>query len=635
MNSIRKTEQLRPVDYAQGDRQTERSRSLLTTEKTNKIIHIPTEKTVKRFIKLKTGFLLSAFLFGLLLQAQVRPFHIFDNNMVLQRDKPVKVWGLAAPQEKVTIEFGGQVKSVVTNKLGEWSVHLDPMPASATPREMKVSGKASSVRFNNVLVGDVWVLGGQSNMEFDLARIFHGDVEILSANFPQIRLMTIPSSANLKPKRDFERINEYDSWYDRYDKKGYWFICSPETVPTFSGMGYIFGRRLYMASQVPIGLVDASLGGTTVEAWISPQTLANMPENGPLLKQWNDKVAAYDPDADLKEKIKNWEIRSAARVKEGLEPAPKPTEPSPYPAYDRNFPGSSYTGMLSVIAGLTVKGAVFHQGYNNALEDSRPKQYAANFKALINDWRTTFNDVNLPFGIIEFSAGGEPQTLENFEVRMLDPSPNIREGQFKAFKELPHTGYVCSYDQQVNWYHPQKKAEAAERMARWALSTQYGFDLTWEPALCKNVERLKDKIIITFDKEVKSSDDRPIEGFAIAGGDRHFFPAKAAYVKTQDEKGQPVFDKKKIEVWNNLCADPVEVRYAWARNPLGNLVNADKPIIPVPLFRSDTWAYPEAPYLPDEYAAHRANMKMLRKQAEEMAQARIISEAKMVLKEKQ
>lgn len=568
------------------------------------------------------------------LTAQVRPAHIFDNNMVLQRDKPVRIWGSANPQEKVKIEFGGQVKSAVADKQGEWSVYLDPMPVNAQPGEMKVSGKSSSVQFTNVLVGDLWILGGQSNMEFDLARIFHGDVEILSAHFPNIRLMTIPGSADLKPQKDFDRINEYDGWYERYDKKGYWFICSPETVPTFSGLGYIFGRRLYMASQVPIGLIDVSLGGTTVEAWLTPESLAAMPENSSLLKQWNDKVAAYDPVENLNAQVRNWEKDSAARVKEGQKPEPKPVKPSPGPAFDRNFPGSSYTGMVAVIAGLTVKGVVFHQGYNNALEESRPKMYASNFKALIKDWRGTFNDKDLPFGIIEFSAGGEPQTLDNYELRMIDPAPYIREGQFKAFLDVPHTGYVCSYDQQVNWYHPQKKVEAGERMARWALATQYGFDLVWEPAVCKGIERLKDRIVVTFSKEVKTSDDRPVEGFCIAGSDRHFFPAKAAYVKTKDENGKPVDDRTRIEVINNLVTDPVEVRYAWARNPLGNLVNSECPIIPVPLFRSDNWDYPEAPWLPDDYAAHRASLKTLRKQALEMARARIMMEAEMTVNEK-
>jgi len=256
-----------------------------------------------------------------------------------------------------------------------------------------------------------------------------------------------------------------------------------------------------------------------------------------------------------------------------------------------------------------------------------------NFKALIADWRKTFNDQELPFGIIEFSAGGEPQTLDNYELRMIDPAASIREAQFKAFQDLSSTGYVCSYDQQVNWYHPQKKVEAGERMARWALTTQYGFNLEWEPAICKDIERLKDKIIITLSKEVKTSDDRPVAGFCIAGSDRHFFPAKAAYAKKTNEKGEPVDDKKRIEVWNNLTVDPVEVRYAWARNPLGNLVNSECPIIPVPLFRSDNWDYPEAPYLPDEYSVHRASLKLLRKQAQEMARLRIIREAERTLEE--
>ena len=148
---------------------------------------------------LRTILLLLISLFSQTLQAQVRPAHIFDNNMVLQRDKPVKVWGMAAPQEEIKIEFAGQSKTAIANALGEWFTYFEVMSANALPQDMKISGKESAVEFTNVLVGDVWVLGGQSNMEFDLARIFNGDAEILSANFPKIRLMTIPSSANKKP----------------------------------------------------------------------------------------------------------------------------------------------------------------------------------------------------------------------------------------------------------------------------------------------------------------------------------------------------------------------------------------------------------------------------------------------------
>ena len=540
------------------------------------------------------SILLFSAISNLQLYSQVLPAHIFDNNMVLQRGKPVRIWGTAQSREKIKVEFAGQIKTTTADDQGNWIVFLDPMTASSEPRVMKVSARSGNVSFSNVLVGDLWVLGGQSNMEFDLARIFHGDVEILSAHYQGIRLMTLPSSANLEPKKDFDRINEYDSWYDRFDKKGYWFICSPETVPTFSGLGYVFGRRLYTASQVPIGLIDVSLGGTTVEAWLKPETLAKMAENRLLLKQWNDKVVA-------------WDSASSA----------------PNPLYDRNFPGSSYTGMIAPIAGMTVKGIIFHQGYNNALEDARPDLYSLNFQTLIQDWRDAFMDPELPFGIIELSAGGEPQTLDNYELRMIDPAPAIREGQLKAFLDIKNTGFASAYDQQVNWYHPQKKVELGERMARWALKTQYGFDITWEPSRILKTEIVGDSLVVTFSKEVKTSDDRPIEGFCLSGPDHHFYPSKASYWSYLDEKGQKVDDKTKVVVWNRLVDNPVALRYAWARNPLGNLVNQDCPLIPVPLYRSDSWNYPEAPFEPDAYAVHRTNLRAMRKIALEQARDRI------------
>jgi hypothetical protein len=139
---------------------------------------------------------------------------------------------------------------------------------------------------------------------------------------------------------------------------------------------------------------------------------------------------------------------------------------------------------------------------------------------------------------------------------------------------------------------------------------------------------------VTFNKEVKSSDDRPLEGFSIAGADQHFYPAKAEYVKVENEKGQKVNDKKRVVVWNELVVDPLALRYAWARNPLGNLVSDADRIIPVPLFRTDHWDYPEAPYLSGEFEAYRIKQKKLQQEAEELARIRIIQEAEILLKEK-
>ena len=560
------------------------------------------------------------------LSAQViKPAHIFSDNMVLQREKPVKIWGWSPPQMNLNVEFAGQIKSCSSNEKGEWMVMFDPLKASSDPRELKISGKNDMVVFKNVLVGDVWVLGGQSNMEFDLYRIFQGDVEVASANFPEIRLMSVPRATGPETRKDFEALDEYDSWFGESEIKGRWLICSPETVRKFSGLGYIFGRRLYMATRIPIGLIDVSVGGTTVEAWLSPEILSQTPEDRELLKMWKDKLDEYNPEKDLQQKIENWKKRSEIRKKQGLEVGPKPTEPSPSPDQDRNYPGSSYKGMLAPFAGLTVKGILFHQGYNNALGDARPRLYAINFAALITDWRNAFRDKELPFGIIEFSAGGEPQTYDNYDVSMLNPSPFIREGQFKAYKESKNVGYVCAYDQQVNWYHPQKKVAVGERIARWALSEQYGMDIGWEPALCVNIEKKNDQIIVTFNKEVKTTDDRPIEGFALAGKDRHFYPAAAEYLMTgKDKREQPVYDKSKLVVRSDDVPEPAEVRYAWARCPLGNLVNntLTERIIPVPLFRSDNWDYPEAPYSQEMMDEYKQKMRDLQQEAKKWDESR-------------
>lgn len=517
--------------------------------------------------------------------AQLRVHHIFDNNMVLQRDKPVRVWGWGEPEKSVKLFFAGQEKEGVIDPEGSWELFLEAMPVGKEGRIFKVTSEGEAVVYQNVLVGDVWILTGQSNMEFDLARIYHGDEEVASANFPLIRLMTIPAKASPTPVNDFDRLNEWDGWHGRYDLKGYWFVCSPETVPTFSGMGYIFGRRLFMASQIPIGLVDASWGGTTVEAWVTREQLMEVPENAGLLKLWDERI-----------------------------------KKDPAKANDRNNPGAAFHGMMGVFGGLTVKGMIFHQGFNNALGDSRPKLYARNLQLMIKEWRKTFRDEKLPFGIIELSAGGQPQTLDNFALRMLDAGTFIREAQLKAYLDLPAMGFVAAYDEQVNWYHPQKKVELGERMARWALASQYGFDFGWEPALPISIEINPESMIISFDKEILVPDGRPVEGMALAGKDQKFYSAQAEYLVTgKDDKSKDILDRTKLVVSCKKVRKPVACRYAWARNPLGNLTNAAhyERVIPVPPFRTDKWDWPEAPFAEnntDEFKAHREILREMRQQ---------------------
>ena len=508
----------------------------------------------------------------------------FGDHMVLQREKPVKIWGTAPAKDTVEVSFANQVQTAYADDQGLWHVFLDPLTACRTGQTLKVTCKQEAVLLQDVLVGDVWLLTGQSNMEFDLARIHQGDAEIVSAHYPEIRLLTMPAKADPEPQRSFLRMNEWDGWYGRYDIKGFWLICSPETVPTFSALGYVFGRRVHMASQVPIGLVDISWGGTTIEGWISHEWLLKVPENQGLLDLWEERIR-QDPEK----------------------------------AFDRNNPGASYNGMMVPLKGMALKGIIWHQGFNNALGDSRPKLYTKNLQLMIELWRDFFNDSELPFGIIELSAGGSPQTLDNFHEMAQDAGTFIREAQLQAYKDLDHVGFVAAYDEQVNWYHPQRKEELAERMARWALKEYYGFDLGWEPALVVSAEQQSGKFIVEFSKEVIVPDGRPIEGMALAGKNRVFYPAKASYLVTgKDDRNQDIIDRKIVVVSCDQVPNPQALRYAWARNPLGNLTNAEmaERVIPVPAFRTDSWEWPEAPFVEgntEAYKAHRQKLQEMKK----------------------
>lgn len=574
--------------------------------------------------------------------AELHVHRLFDNNMVLQRDQPVKVWGRAEAGSAVSVRFAEQQKETQTGDDGAWSILLDPMPASSEGRVLTVTAGADVVAFNNVLVGDVWLCGGQSNMELSLERIYQGDIEIASARHDQIRLMTIPVGATPEQQTDFARLNEFNSWTGQHEHKGSWLLCSPETSKMYAALGYIFGRRLHLASGVPIGLIDNSVGGTTVEGWTSRASLEKIPAAVGLLTDWDAKIAAWDSEQDLADRIQRWEQDTQRRKERGEKPNPnaKPDNLRPGPAFDRNNPGASYNAMLASLAGFRIKGAIFHQGYNNALGDSRPNLYAQTFQAMIADWRAAFDDDELPFGIIELCAGAEPQTLDNFEVRMIDAGPFIREAQFKAYRDLKNIGWASAYDVQVNWYHPHAKILLAERLARWALGTQYNMSFGHEPAQVVDSSSDSpeaDRMVITFDREVTVVDGRPIAGMAIAGDDQRFYPAQARFaVKKKDDRGRDVLDFARIEVWSPLVKAPIAVRYAWARCPLGNLTNRDhmEKIIPVPSFRTDNWLRPDAPF-GDDRGETRRQLNESRKQAEADAKDRRLREAQLIIKELQ
>jgi sialate O-acetylesterase len=523
--------------------------------------------------------------------------NLFQSNMVVQRDKPMPLWGWASPGESITVSFGGNNKSATAAADRSWKVELPTLPASAEPRTITVQGKDSKIELTNILVGDVWLLGGQSNMEFEIAKLEEGPLEIISANFDQIRLFTVPQQNGPETKKAFPRQYQWSSFFSRHFRQGYWDVCSPDTVTEMSGIGYVFGRRLHMATRVPIGLVDVSRGGTSLMTWTPIEVLRKIdtPEVKNTLEEWDKKVAEFDPKKDLESRLKQYNDRIAAMKAQGRPiPADRrpPTDLQPGPAADMNRPGSLFAATLATIAGLPVKGALWHQGYNDALMPNGHKMYARVFPEMIKAWRAAFNDPAMPFGIITQETQDQPQTLENFLPPMVDEGNYIREVHYQTFLNLrkagdKNIGYASSFDQHRAWYHPQLKIAVGERIAKWALATQYGKNIRWLPPQLQEVTAGKGKLILKLDTWAIPFHDGPIQGFAIAGKDGRFQPAKAEWLDKNSGQGQPDWERSTIVLSSDLVPEPVYFRYAWARNPLETLKSSDLSNLPFDTQRND------------------------------------------------
>ena len=584
--------------------------------------------------------------------------NVFHSNMVLQRDKPLNIWGWAEPGEKVAVAFAGQEVPAQAAADRSWQVTVKPVPANNAPQTLTVRGKSATLELTNILVGDVWILGGQSNMEFPISRVDDGELEIVSANFPQIRLLTMPVGKGFNSVRSFERLHEWSDWSSEHFRKGDWDVCSPETVTEFSAIGYIFGRRLSMATGVPIGLIDASIGGTTVETWTPEDVLRKIEgaETLAMLKEWDDKIATFDPQADLKARVAAYENRMRNLQAKG-QPIPadskQPSDVRPGPIADMNRPGCRYASVIQPLRGLAVAGAVFHQGFNNCFNGSAgARMYYQVFGKMIAAWRTNFYDAKLPFCIISLCTAGEPQTAENFLAPMYDAGAYIREAQYRTFLDLrragdKNIGFASSSDLRKSWYHPQIKIPAGERAAKWALVTRYGLlkgrdaDDYWLPPTVEKAEAAGGSIRLTMSTEVKTRDDSDgkMLGFAIAGEDRRFYPADANWFTdgTKNNRNRVEYEKNILVLTNRFVPAPVHYRYAWARNPMGNVVNNQG--VALAGQRSDDWILEETPVkiatpkdMPED-AVRRQVGNQLRKELERDDLVRRLKEAEATIAE--
>lgn len=578
--------------------------------------------------------------------------NVFQSGMVLQRDKPCRIWGWADPGQKVSVTFADKESMAIAGRDRRWEVLLPALSISGESRTLVARTDSETVELNDVLVGDVWILGGQSNMEFELAKVENGNLEIISANYPKIRILTLPYAQGPDKQKGFPRLHQWSDWSRRHFRKGDWNVCTPEIAKELSAIGYVFARRVHQASSVPIGVIDASRGGTTVETWTPLPVLQEITAASVQgkIEEFEQSVSNWDPQADLVARVKQHEAKLQRLAKEGREVSDAerqpPTDLRPGPIGNHNYPGHCYAGMIAPLEGLSVKGVIFHQGYNNAFDGTLGAElYREIFPKMIQSWRQAFRDTEMPFGILSLCTDGNPQTLDDYCEKMFNAGIDIRAAQYSTFLDFyqngdENIGFVSTYDLRRRWYHPQLKLPAGERIARWALATEYGFErqIEWLPPILIKMEQIENGLELTFNRDVGDPEDGKIRGFAIAGVDRRFHPADAEYaVRGKNDRGQVQYDKKRLVLSSQMISKPIHYRYAWGRNPLANLQATGNKDLPFATQRSDTWVMEEVPLgvlgeqvtLPISRADRGKILQVLRQQDED----RLRMQAQSTLKE--
>jgi len=562
----------------------------------------------------------------------LRVHNIFGSNMVIQRDKPITIWGWAETGRKVSVQLG-QAKAEATagGEAGRWEVIFPARQADATGQKLTVTSGDKIIEMDNILIGDVWVMNGQSNMAFGLGKVDDGDLEMAQANLPLLRHFRIG------PNESYELQTDLPS-----EKVAGWTVCDPKTAGDISAIGYAFASRVQRALGIPIGVIDNARGGASIESLVPRHKFADHPLAARYAEWVEQRRKDFDWDAAVNKLAVQWEKNAAIARQKGiaenkLPPKPKLVRESlsswSIPGKSASDAASCYNGMFGVFKGLNIKGVLFHQGYNNRF-DCRPKRYRILMKLMIEGWREDFNDPTLPVGVIGgCGSDGETQTCENFEALSVSEPSYIREAQRLGVGDVGdpvHTVFLPDYDVRIPGLHPKKKVTYGFRAARWALSTVYGFGkkMEWDTAPQVSSERDGDVMVLTFDKNVRPDDGTTVlEGFLIAGADGKFYMAHAVYPNAAGK----VVDFKKIHVWSPLVKEPVAVRYAWASSgPMGNLKVNGKEWHPLQSFRTDTWDWPESED-PAEQVFDRSKRRALNQEAVERLEHRKLEEAKQAV----
>lgn len=482
----------------------------------------------------------------------------FSDHMVLQREKPVAIWGWADPGETVTVAFSGRSKSATAGRDGKWEIRLDGLPASAESRTLLVTGKdGRKVEVKDVLVGEVWLGSGQSNMAMTVAGCDHFDAEKAAAKFPLIRHYRESSGPADLP---------------RAEGKGSWQECTPETVGGFSAVLYFFGREIHKELGVPIGLINTSVGGTPIESWVAAEVQSSDPETKANYDKRLDAHLKFDPAQAPALHQKQFAIWKSAseKAKAAGTPFVVPRPKDPLAMYKlKGGPAGLFNGKVVNLVPYTLRGMLWYQGEGNA---GNPGLYHKQLTQLVTSWRALWQD-EVPFAWVQlpnYTAPGEGW-------------PRVRESMLKTLA-LPKTGMAITIDiGDAKDIHPKNKQDVGKRLSFWALGTVYGRSV---PAISGPLPAGSSisggAITVSFKHTnggLKSITGGPLTGFQLAPADQQWKPAEAKIV------GETVI------VSSPEVAQPVAVRYAWRDWPEYSLANGAG--LPASPFRTDDWPVPK------------------------------------------
>ena len=492
-------------------------------------------------MKTTTSISLFILVFSLLTaRAELQLPAMFSDNAVLQQGVSVPVWGWADDGDVVTVKFRGQ-KVSATATLGKWSVELKKLKAGG-PDTLTVSTKTQTLQFTNVLVGEVWVCSGQSNMEWPLGKSFEPESDIASATNMQIRLFLVPKNKSDAPTT---RI------------KSGWVVCSPDVIKWRSAVGYYFGRDLQAARNVPIGLIETYWGGSPAEAWTSREALEMRPRfQAEILDGYTAAMKKH------REATLAFEIEKAQAAKAGE----KFEKQGPWQPWK---PSELYQGMVAPLIPYAIKGAIWYQGESNA---GRADQYRTLFTDMIRNWRRDWGQGDFPFLAVQLAP------WKDIQAQPGDSDwAELREAQWLATKSLPNVGMAVITDVgDPKDIHPTKKQPVGERLALAARGIAYGEKIEFSGPIYRGGGSLNaGKFTVEFDHVGKGLEVRggELKGFAICGEDRKFVWAKAEIVGNA------------VVVSSPEVLHPIAVRYGWSDCPVVNLWNKDG--LPASPFRTD------------------------------------------------